>query len=337
MRRWPSYGVLLGLLWLAPLAAGAPPLTVYHLPQLLVGLCNQLNGLFGYIVAVHEQGNQTAAPVALTVPLLSTSFPDRYHPMAAVPFASVFDQPALIAAMRALSVTLLPLEAVPPAARIKRFPWTAAWHSWRKFERQQQRAPGGPPLEVFAAFNRATVPGPRVERCVRLAAAMLGPAFGCLHARIERDMRRESPEGVPPPSLQAIVRHMPAHPALTQSRRIYVAVGAQISAAEARLLQAPLPWGALLIQRADLGPVTDCAAGFSYLERALVDLSICRNASWLVGYSGSTFSLKLAQYRHIDHGDGWYSACQWGITKRYDGGLQPNQCVWRGTGPNPKA
>lgn len=68
------------------------------------------------------------------------------------------------------------------------------------------------PLEVFAAFNRATVPGPRVERCVRLAAAMLGPAFGCLHARIERDMRRESPEGVPPPSLQAIVRHMPAHP-----------------------------------------------------------------------------------------------------------------------------
>lgn len=40
---------------------------------------------------------------ALTVPLLSTSFPDRYHPMAAVPFASVFDQPALIAAMQALS------------------------------------------------------------------------------------------------------------------------------------------------------------------------------------------------------------------------------------------
>eukprot|EP00668_Euglena_longa_P032368 GGOE01041684.1.p1 GENE.GGOE01041684.1~~GGOE01041684.1.p1 ORF type:complete len:341 (+),score=49.48 GGOE01041684.1:145-1167(+) len=329
MRRAPSHRFLLCFfLWLVCLATGSPgSLTVFHLPQLLVGLCNQLNGLFGYIVAVHKLGSQGNGSVALTIPLLTTSFPDRYHQMVAAPFSSIFHQAALVDAMRSLSITLLPPEAVPHAAHIRRFRWVAAWQAWRTFEREHRRAPVGRHTPVFATFNRAMVPVPRLQRCIRLATAMMGDSFGCLHARIEQDMKRESPEGIPPPSLEAIVGHMQAHPPLMQARRIFVAVGTKISHRESHLMQMPLPWGALLIQRADLLPVTHCTSGFSYLEKALVDLSICRNASWLVGYSGSTFSLKLAQYRHADKGDGWYSACEWGITKRYDGGLQPNQCV----------
>lgn len=72
--------------------------------------------------------------------------------MAVVPDHQQLGRPPLWA------VTLLPLEAVPPAARIKRFPWTAAWHSWRKFERQQQRAPGGPTGRLLSPAVSADPP-----------------------------------------------------------------------------------------------------------------------------------------------------------------------------------
>lgn len=99
---------------------------------------------------------------------------------------------------------------------------------------------------------------------------------------------------------------------IRQTPLIFVAVGLAISPADQHRLQRPAPWGARLA-RTTQGKAwhrgTRNASAPSYVDASLVDLMLCREASWLVGWSGSTFSRTLARYQKLDHNQGWYSAC----------------------------
>ena len=91
---------------------------------------------------------------------------------------------------------------------------------------------------------------------------------------------------------------------------MYVAVGTRITAEESEILAQPLPWGAEIVRK----PAAIRKA-FWYLENALVDLEVCRHASWFVGYGLSTFSQKVAEFRAGAGSVEWYAACPLGLTK----------------------
>lgn len=111
--------------------------------------------------------------------------------------------------------------------------------------------------------------------------------------------------------------------------------------ARRELLEPPELWrGRLVTSRVvpKLGDSSDAASAQAwsmkandsthprYLEESLVDLTVCRRAAWLVGWSSSSFSLTLARYRALDHGEGWWSNCQDAAIWRNDGGLVRNLC-----------
>ena len=88
---------------------------------------------------------------------------------------------------------------------------------------------------------------------------------------------------------------------------------------------------------------TDSA--LSYIEAAIIDFEVCRNADWFVGWSGSSFARTLAQFQSHEHGRGWFSACPDGLRKstgreihlRYWGLCNESAASWKQwPGPNPK-
>jgi len=141
-------------------------------------------------------------------------------------------------------------------------------------------------------------------------------------------------------------------------RALFVAIGTDVGTTLARgcrssascwaamrarreLLEPPELWrGRLVTSRMvpKLGDSSDAASAQAwgmtandsthpmYIEESLVDLTVCRRAAWLVGWSSSSFSLTLARYRALDHGEGWWSNCQDAAIWRNDGGLTRNLC-----------
>ena len=152
-----------------------------------------------------------------------------------------------------------------------------------------------------------------------------------------------------PPSVDEYLSALAATPALRATRRVFVAVGLAITAEQAARLDTPTPWGAALVRSTkgkawhrhgaprrhsnassggstrssssatasshnggsvvSVGADAGSARPPAYIAAALVDFLLCRDASWLMGWPGSTFTRALAQIRELTHGEGWYQLC----------------------------
>lgn len=188
---------------------------------------------------------------------------------------------------------------------------------------------GGPTLahadQLDAAVYRALHLSARLERTalhIMQNRSLDRAPYGCLHARIEKDMRFVA-KMRPPSSLSSILELVGQVDALKQAQTVFVAVGSDIRAEDDALLAAQhTAWGARMVRRATLGdgtgsidrrnnatPTTAAMEPLAYLESALVDMRICRSAAWLVGWPGSTFSVSMAHYQHLDNGQGFYAYC----------------------------
>ncbi|KAL3893531.1 MAG: hypothetical protein SGPRY_014166 [Prymnesium sp.] len=149
--------------------------------------------------------------------------------------------------------------------------------------------------------------------------------YGCVHARIENDMRRwwYHVGRVKPLSFAAIAELVGSVRALQDTKAIFVAVGSDIRGVDEEALSRGVsPWNATLVRRKRRGDasgsIVNSAAGgeedsLTYAESALVDASLCRSASWFAGWTSSSFSATLAHYRLLDEPGGrggtYYAYC----------------------------
>ena len=130
---------------------------------------------------------------------------------------------------------------------------------------------------------------------------------------------------------------------LRGASKVFAAVGVAISAEEREMLDSNrTSWGAPVV-RSTTGKAYHRgrrnSSAPSYVVAALVDLTVCRDALWLAGWSGSTYALAvapltrarpliyhastpgrflriLARFRKLDYGRGWWSVCPSFVEKR---------------------
>ena len=129
-----------------------------------------------------------------------------------------------------------------------------------------------------------------------------------------------------PPSLTDLFQGMGQVAELRRTPVVFVAVGLAIAAKDARRLDQPAPWGSRLV-RTTQGKAwhrgSRNASEPSYIDASLIDFNVCREASWLVGWSGSTFARTLARYQMLDRQHSWYAACPFLERKGPPGALPP--------------
>lgn len=195
------------------------------------------------------------------------------------------------------------------------------------------------PMDGGAAARPAGMTGTQGDQGTAAAAGW--PRYGCVHARVENDMRRWwfYVGRVRPLALPWIIKLVGSVDELRRTPAVFVAVGDDVRASdEAILKRGQTQWGARLVRRDDrsggifrraanasgganrtslsssggssgaapLPPATLSSGALlslpplTYTEAAVVDATICRRASWLVGWTSSSFSATLAHYRHLD-------------------------------------
>ena len=195
-----------------------------------------------------------------------------------------------------------------------------AMNGWWAYKKWVHSGSHPRPQQRFEdALYRGLQPSAGIRRRVRLVQEELGlqpGAYGCVHTRIEIDVKRSWPvmQTGPPALLSDYYDALAqAEPELNGVKRIFAAVGAAITAQErAELDSRSTSWGAQLARSTQgksyhRGKRNVSAA--SYAGAALVDFSVCREANWLAGWSGSTFLRILARLKKLDSGSGWYSVC----------------------------
>lgn len=180
---------------------------------------------------------------------------------------------------------------------------------------------GGPPIavarELEDAVYRGLHPSPRLIQHVRAVITRLGlrdMRYGCVHARIENDMQRwwYYIAKLRPLSMPDILRLLGTVETIRSTPTIFVAVGSDLRASdEALLSRNRTPWDASLLRRAtpgdESGGLLRRSAGdedpqeLTYVEASLIDLTVCRLASWFAGWPSSSFSAALAHYRYLDY------------------------------------
>ena len=258
------------------------------------GLCNQLMALVGYVLLM----SYTKRFSALILPDFTS------HDQGGVnePFARLFDPGPMIQSLAAVGIVA---RAQPlPGERVLR---PRAMNGWWAYKKWVHNGPHPRPLQRFEdALYRGLQPSAGIRRRVRLVQAELGlqpGAYGCVHARIEIDVKRSWPVmQTGPPALlgdyyDALAQ---AEPELNGVKRIFAAVGAAITAQEREELDSrSTSWGAPLArstQGKSYHRGKRNVSAPSYAGAALVDFSVCREANWLAGWSGTlTLTLALAQ------------------------------------------
>lgn len=127
-----------------------------------------------------------------------------------------------------------------------------------------------------------------------------GPAYGALHARVERDLLKVHAMDSHTTSLSQIYKHMQKSKALKKlafsagpAPRIFLAVSDDVDTATAKLVQSrSAPWPEATVFRGSLEAVQQMEKYKScqYIVASVVDYELCRRADWFVGVGMSTFS-----------------------------------------------
>ena len=159
---------------------------------------------------------------------------------------------------------------------------------------------------IASAVLRAFRPSSSIRLAVdALAAKLRLPArFGCVHARIERDMARIS--GVAREiTISDYVRAVLDVHSVTPVSSVFVASGERFPLP---LRYIGPPWRQAPV-KIDFDDTRAHGSNFTYLHASLIDFALCRRASWFVGFGHSSFSRILAELQHVDNDRGWTSVC----------------------------
>eukprot|EP00931_Biecheleriopsis_adriatica_P123010 TRINITY_DN98069_c0_g1_i1.p1 TRINITY_DN98069_c0_g1~~TRINITY_DN98069_c0_g1_i1.p1 ORF type:complete len:424 (+),score=34.59 TRINITY_DN98069_c0_g1_i1:39-1310(+) len=287
-----------------------------------MGLCNQLMCLVGDAMEAPRDGriwvlpNFVQAPLGVSLNTVTTRFEDLFD-------INVFSKHLAV-----INVSV----ATQASFRKDRLSLCTIYHEqgflgrgWLRFlsysrHRQQQKIRPNLMNQAEALVYRGLRLTSKLQARVDDFISHLGMGFGCLHARIERDMKEFAQLNSTLPTLRSILNGMQKVYQINRTKTVFVAVGKDISSSDDSLLSQKTAWGATLIRKG--------SCDLSYIECSLIDLTICRKAEWLVGHSGSTFSRTLAKYRILDQrsNPGWYNACASGFTYHEDGGYFRNLC-----------
>ena len=73
-------------------------------------------------------------------------------------------------------------------------------------------------------------------------------------------------------------------------------------------------------------PPCDCDTVGAARLLVRCDALVCREASWFVGWSTSTFATGMARHRMLDRGEGYYSVCNTSVRYLTDGGRGRRLC-----------
>ena len=244
------------------------------------GLCNQLMALVGYVLLM----SSTKRFSALILPDFTS------HDQGGVnePFTRLFDPGPMIQSLGAVGIVA---RAQPlPGERVLRPRAMSGWWAYKKWVHKR---PHPRPLQHLEdALYRGLQPSAEIRTLVRLLQLELElqpGAYGCVHTRIEIDVKRSWPVmQTGPPALlgdyyDALAQ---AEPELNGAKRIFAAVGAAITAQEREELDSrSTSWGAPLArstQGKSYHRGKRNVSAPSYAAAALVDFSVCREANWLL-------------------------------------------------------
>ena len=147
--------------------------------------------------------------------------------------------------------------------------------------------------------------------------------FGCIHPRIERDMLKavRFNRAGPPPPLSSYLAPVWAQrfAFIRTAQRVFVPLSLDLRRDDERRLRRPTGWNASIVRTmtltrtseawaeheaaptAALSPASLPAASTPHTLAALLDLMICREADWFMGWSGSTYSRLLGFYQMQRH------------------------------------
>ncbi|EOD06799.1 hypothetical protein EMIHUDRAFT_106729 [Emiliania huxleyi CCMP1516] len=329
--------------------------------NLVGGLFNQIFALIGCCLVAHATGSA----------LLLPEFTSHVLNGAVEPFGALFDEERFRRGMRAAGLRVLRKSTNArrtwSASRAGRtsgtsnsWPYLDYFYSVR--ERRRRMCTGLHPLETAAWRSLRPAPPIAREAARFRATAGLRESYGCVHARIERDMLFSADRvgAGPPPTLAQLQEGMAAVPALHGAREVFVAVGKNVprKADEKMLASGRTAWGARFARTATGARVSYdsrwSSANSSYTRAAVLDFAVCRGAAWFVGWPGSSFSQGLAIDQQVNRGAPWYAACPLGqschdpakvwkrefaektcttrmaaelLTRRTDGGADDKLCV----------
>ena len=295
------------------------------------GLTNQIFSLVGCLVLA------SLSRATMVVPALSGGVGSGVE----LPFADVFDARHLTRALRGWVHLLHAGDELTPGSSVHDLTSDRGWFVYKAmstaFGANDDDAPS---RDLLRRIELRVLMALRPSRAVRDRAAALarqlglgggadgGGGFGCVHTRLERDMLRSVRfnRAGEPPALEAYLS--PAWAALYPeavlgSRTVFVPVGLNLRVSDEKKLRQPTVWNAsiartmLLTRRPSATHASTGHAGSRTQHTpatcdtmaALVDFTICRNASWFVGWSGSTYARLLGLYQKLDAGRGWFVAC----------------------------
>eukprot|EP00316_Scyphosphaera_apsteinii_P016466 CAMPEP_0119320650 /NCGR_PEP_ID=MMETSP1333-20130426/53019_1 /TAXON_ID=418940 /ORGANISM="Scyphosphaera apsteinii, Strain RCC1455" /LENGTH=374 /DNA_ID=CAMNT_0007327413 /DNA_START=188 /DNA_END=1312 /DNA_ORIENTATION=+ len=275
------------------------------------GLTNQIYALVGYVIITVDSGCS-----GLVLP----NFTSHDRGGVDVPFAALFQVRPFVNALAAQGVAVY--ERLSPQDDYTRPRVIAGWHKHLNFIKKRALLEG---VHPFQRFEDAVYKSLHVSRQIRekleqakvTAGLKQEQGYGCMHARVEIDIRgswREVYAG-PPPTLAQYFRGMSQFAELRKQKQVFVATGKALARHDDEMLSRPTDWGAELVR--STGPLkawhrSDGKGNLSkpsYIVASLVDMMICREARWFVGWCGSTFARMLAHYHAVDHGRGWFSVC----------------------------
>jgi len=215
--------------------------------NLVGGLFSQIFALIGCCLVAHATGSA----------LLLPDFTSHVLNGAVEPFGVLFDEERFRRGMRAAGLRVVrkskKVRSTWSASRAGRtsgtsnsWPYLEYFYSVR--ERRRRMCTGLHPLE--AAAWRSLQPAPPIAREAAhfRTTAGLRESYGCVHARIERDMQFSADRvgAGPPPTLAQLQEGMAAVPALRGVREVFVAVGKNVprKADEKMLASGRTAWGA---------------------------------------------------------------------------------------------
>ena len=224
-----------------------------------------------------------------------------------------------------------PKVKVAGSPRVDRPSSLTGWAFFKQWSNNRAKWGGQVDQRVEDAVYVGLRPAPAVVERIAAAQAALGlraGEYGCVHARIERDMARDWPSvraGRPPP-LERYLDGASRELQLNATAKIFVAVGLDLQPQDKQTLELGVTAaGAALVRvnsanksatrpaRNDKRGVSDDTP-ISYTESALVDFFVARQAAWFMGFSGSTFARMLARLQALDHQRGWWAVCPEGVS-----------------------
>ena len=225
------------------------------------GLFNQLWALQGLVMDAYE------SKLPLTLPSWDSHlFPAsmglekdaRFKRPLQLPFAALWRKDVFTNTLRKHGVVAVASNDSWQAANAVASTSTAAMRRYMRYMiRRANGTENAHPLEDVV--YRALLPAPhlarRVERLLRrLRLISAGSTFGCLHARVERDMQRwwYHVAKARPPTMRQILDAIGSEARMQRSRAIYVCVGSDLKPRDREVLGNRTSWGAALLRRPTL-------------------------------------------------------------------------------------